>query len=453
MPFGVRGLKKAFFRIVLLAALGLPIVSCGGGNKSTSNQHKLSGLRYRAFVSNALFPAGTANIPVINIVDALKDTVSLSNINLIGSANQPTLMAVSPDLSRTMVFSPSGDTVAVVDNTTEAIADVPGTTTPVPTIALPGSTESMFIAKDNISAYAAIPSASVTGQAPGAVVAMNLGTGAISATIPVPNAHYIVGTPDGNHILVFSDDSDNVTVISTALIAANGDPRTVVTGTPQAHFDRPVWAIFTDNTNAYVFNCGPECGGVSAGVTTFAIGNSIPGPTTTVSGASYALLDGTNLYVAGTPPHTACGAGTTAPTCGILTTLDATSLAVTKSGVIITDGYHNRMAMGSNGQLFIGGHDCSNVNITGGEVRGCLSIFNTTTSKVVVPPQIGDATGLQAIAGRNLVYVCQGGAFTIYSTLNDLVYIPPYNSNYLNGTPNVITGQSFDVVIVDPPTS
>jgi hypothetical protein len=450
MPFGVQGLKKTFASILVLSVLGVFVISCGGGKKSTP-KHVLSGLKYRAFVSNPLFGGGAGGgVPVMNIVNAINDKLSPSTISLLGTSTQPSLMAVSPDLARTMVFSPSGNTIAVIDNATEAIANIIGSTSGVPAITLPGLTESMFIAQDGVSAYAAVPTATILGASPGAVVAINLGNGAITATIPVAGAHYIVGSPDGNSILVFSDGSNNVTVISTPLIGVS-DPRTVVTGTAQAHFDRPVWAIFTDNTDAYIFNCGAECGGVSAGVTTFTIGNTAPGPTTPVSAATYGILDGSTLYVAGSPPHMACGAGTAAPTCGILTTLDADSLAVTKSGIVIPDGYHNRMGMGYNGQLFVGSHGCSNVNIAGGEVRGCLGIYNTLSSSVVVPPQTGDATGIQPIAGQTdpgVVFVCQGGVFTIYSTTTDQLFIPLNN----NGTPTTIVGQAYDVKVVDPPS-
>jgi hypothetical protein len=448
MSFGVPGLKKTFSSMIVLIALGTAIVSCGG-SRSASNKHKVSGLKFRAFVSNPLFPSGIGNAPVINIVDALQDIVSLSDISLLGESAQPSLMAVSPDLSITMVFSPIGNTVTVVDNTTEAIADVIGGTTGVPTITLPGFTESMFIAKDNVSAYAAVPSATVIGQAPGAVVAMNLGNGATTATIPVVAAPSSVGSPDGNHILVFSDNSNEMTIINTALIGTSNQVTTTVGG-----FDRPVWAIFTDNADAYIFNCGAECGGSAAGVTTFSLGNSAPGPTTALSGASYALLNGNSLYVAGTPPHTACGPGTAAKTCGTLNIVDVSSMKrVNPSPILITDGYHNRMQMAANGQLFIGAHSCTNVNISGGEVRGCLSVFNTNNSKVVIPPQIGDATGIQPITGRILVYVCQGGTFQMYDTTTDQLYVPPYAINVNNGITNVIVGQSYDVKLVDPPTN
>jgi hypothetical protein len=456
MPLGVRGLKKAL-RISVLVACTATILYCGG-SKSTSNQHRLSNLKYRAFVSNPLFPSGFGNSPVINIVDALKDQVSAANISLLGESNQPSIMEVTPDLSRTVVFSPNGNTVTVIDNKTEALADVAGSTTAIPTITLPGVTESMFIAKDNTSLYAAVPGAPIDGQSPGAVVAVNLGTGATTATIPVPAAHYVVGTPDGTHLLAFSDNSDNVTLISTALIGTNSDPRQPAGGI--AGFHRPVWGIFSDNATAYIFNCGAQCGGTAAagddvaGISTFSIGSPAPSGISPLSAATYGILDGGALYVAGTPPNTACPAGTASQNCGTLNIVDPNSLRPTNAKpILITDGYHNRMQMASNGQLFIGAKSCTNINISGGEVRGCLSIFDTVHSKVVIAPVNGDATGIQPITGRTVVYVCQGGAFRIYSTTNDQLFIPPNSVNSNNGVTDNIVGQSYDVKLVDPPQS
>jgi len=435
MLLGVPGLKKTFITLAVLVAGSVAIVSCGGSSPS-SNARRLSGLKFRAFVSNSLSAGGA----VINIVDATRDVLSPASISLLGIVNQPGLMVVSPDLRFTTVVSPPGD-IAVIQNATEA--PVSG----VPIISLPGLTESVAIANDSVTAFAAVPGAAVSGQAPGAVLVMNLTTGAVTATIPVPAAHYLVLSPDGSRLLVFSDNSNNVTVIATGLIGTNNDPRQPAGGI--CCFDRPVWGIFADSATAYIFNCGPECpGGVTAGITTFDVGSPAPGPTVALGGATYGLLSGGSLYVAGSPPHTACGGGTAATTCGTLNIIDVNSMKVMNpSPIIITDGYHNRMAMGSLGQLFIGARSCTNVNQLGGEVRGCLSIYNTSTSAVVVPPQIGDATGIAPIPGRNIVYVCEGGAFQIFDTTTDKLLVQ------VTAFPTDIVGYSMDVKVVDPPPS
>lgn len=432
-------MKKAFIGLAVLITASVITVACGYNNPNSSNAQLKSGLKFRAFVSNPLSGGGTVGLPAINIVDASQDLLSPATISLLGIVAQPGLMVVSPDLRSTLVFSPPGN-VLVVDNTTEA------TMSGVPTISLPGLTESMAIASNSATAYAAVPSAIVPGQAPGAVLAMNISTGAVTATIPVPAAHYLVLSPDGSRLLVFSDNSNNVTVIATGLIGTTSDPRQPAGGI--CCFDRPVWGVFADSATAYVFDCGAECpGGVHAGITTFDVGSPAPGPTVALSGATYGLLNGGTLYVAGTPPHTACGGGTAATICGTLDIVDVSGMKVVNpSPIIITDGYHNRMAMGSSGQLFIGARSCTSINVIGGEVRGCLSIYNTTTTAVVVPPQIGDATGIAPIPGRNVVYVCEGGAFQVFDTTTDqlLVQVPRAID---------VVGFSVDVKVVDPPPS
>jgi hypothetical protein len=84
---------------------------------------------------------------------------------------------------------------------------------------------------------------------------------------------------------------------------------------------------------------------------------------------------------------------------------------VVGSPVNINDGHHTNLALGANGQLFIGGRTCSQA--------GCLSIYNTQTGAVVFPPATGDVTGIQPIATRDVVYVIQGGSLGIYDTKTD----------------------------------
>jgi hypothetical protein len=105
--------------------------------------------------------------------------------------------------------------------------------------------------------------------------------------------------------------------------------------------------------------------------------------------------------------------------------------------------------MSVNGQLFIGSHTCTNVgnvnNVTG-EVRGCLSIFNTTNSTVVIPPDNGDVTGLQSLTSRDVEYVAEGGNVRVYDTLIDSL-IP--NNQYITGGTILTKGYIIDVKAVD----
>ena len=69
-------------------------------------------------------------------------------------------------------------------------------------LTLPGFTESMVVAPDNATGFAAIPTVSVNGQSPGAVTVLNLSGNAISATVPIPGARFLVQSHNGNRMLV-----------------------------------------------------------------------------------------------------------------------------------------------------------------------------------------------------------------------------------------------------------
>ena len=88
--------------------------------------------------------------------------------------------------------------------------------------------------------------------------------------------------------------------------------------------------------------------------------------------------------------------------------------------------------------MFVGSRSCSNVT-SSTETRGCLAIFDTANSKVTIPPQNGDVTGIEPIPNRNVVYVCQGGGLQIYDTTTDQLQTTQVN----------IVGQAIDVKVVD----
>jgi hypothetical protein len=454
MLFGVSGLKRILIGIFALAAASLTIIACGKSNPTGATTStistKPSGLAFRVFISNALYPTTTGttgpNAPVLNIVNAAinEDILSLSVVSLVGSSTQPGLMALAPKLQSTLVYSQIGNTVTVVDNAKETVAAIAGSTTPVPAITLPGLTESIAVSPFATAAYVAVPTAPVFGQNPGAVQVLNLQNGSTTASIPIPGARFVICSPDGNHLLVFSDNSDIVTVITTVLIGTNTDPRSYITG-----FDRPVWGIFTSNSSAFVMNCGAQCGGKAAGVSVLNVGASSASSTTPVSAATYGLLNNSTLYVAGTPPgsNTCAGSPTSATTCGRLSVVDTASMTVTGSAVI-ADGYHDRMQISQNGQLYIGSHSCTNINISGGEVRGCLSVVNTSNGGVVIPPNNGDVTGLQQITGRDIVYVIQNGALQIYDTDTNQLQVTSGNTQNNDGQVDIV-GQLYDVKLVN----
>ena len=392
------------------AAMGL-LISCGSGGGSTSSSNPTSGIKKRAFVSNSFQSQ-------LDIVNAANDTVNTTVTttatgattttlaNTITTGTTPAQMALTPDKKLTLVFGQSANTISVIANATESSNGQ---------IPLPDFTESFLAAPDNTTAYVAVPNAPITGQTSGAVEVLNVVTGVLTNSIPVPRARRVVLSPDGKRLLAFADSTDQMWVIDTTTQNA-----TVVTG-----FDRPVFGVFsTDNSKAFILNCGPECGGTAAKVTVLDMATNTPGTSLAVSAATIGLLDsGGNLYVAGT------GAGG-----GKLDVINTSSLTVTKSGVAISDGYHQRIALGSNSKLLIGSRTCNN------SVQGCLSIFDTSAGTAVMSPAGGgDVTGIEPISGRSVVYVIEGGELRIYDT----------TTSKQQATQIDIVGQAVDVRLVD----
>jgi DNA-binding beta-propeller fold protein YncE len=188
-------------------------------------------------------------------------------------------------------------------------------------------------------------------------------------------------------------------------------------------FDRPVFAIFTsDDTKAFVFNCGPECGGRQASITVLDMASKTPGTQIPVSAATVGLLDGTNLYVAGSQG-----------TAGKLDIINTSTLSVSKSGVAISDGFHSTIALANN-KLFVGSQSCSN------QTSGCLTIFDTGAQTAVIDAPKGPVTGMQPISGRPIVYVCEGGELRIYNTTTGAEQTSPTID---------IVGRAFDVKAID----
>src|SRR5258708_15964358 len=133
--------------------------------------------------------------------------------------------------------------------------------------------------------YAAVPTAVRNGFPPGAVEVMNITAGGIGADISVPNAQTVVGNADGTQLLVFSSDSDAVTIVSPFSLNTENPVTTTVPG-----FDRPVTAVFGRNGTAYILNCGPDCGSASAS----ASGQVLNFGTTPSAGAA-AAVDGATV--------------------------------------------------------------------------------------------------------------------------------------------------------------
>ena len=231
-------------------------------------------------------------------------------------------------------------------------------------------------------------------------------------------------------------------------------------GVGSATFDRPVKAVFSpDGTTAYVLDCGPECGGTTAGLTTIPITsvainigsvgasgialqaqNNIATP----GGATNAIFSGSTLYVAGQQiqPDSLLA--------GFLTVVNPSNGQV-QGQYSISDGAHNKMLVGDDNSLWVGSQNCqagerykqSQTSAGAGTAFGCLTLFNTGTNAVTVDAYKGDATGIAAVTGLHKVYTAEGGQVYIYNTADGS---ERDNSNV------TVNGTAYDVAYMDAPS-
>ncbi|MDE3202186.1 MAG: hypothetical protein KGN79_14835 [Acidobacteriota bacterium] len=222
-------------------------------------------------------------------------------------------------------------------------------------------------------------------------------------------------------------------------------------------FDRPVKAVFSaDGSQAYVLNCGPECGGTASSYSVLPVAPMIylvgqasgtlpkTGAITNVpipGGASNALVANTTMYVAGQQPQTD---GLYSGNVTVVNLANNTA----SSPVSISDGLPggpSRMILGDDNTLWIGMTKCNNgERYAKGLPYGCLTMFDTSTDTVkMIEPYLGDLTGIAAVTGLHKVYVAQGGQVYIYSTADGSAY----NNQYVT-----VSGTASDVAYMDAVT-
>src|SRR5258708_1483015 len=349
MSLGAFRLKRAVLVAIILMLLSASFLSCGYSSSYT----KLPPSKLTTRVLAAQGVTSTFTGGGLVFINGENDT--LARVSEMSAGSSPSLMTMSPTRNLLVAFDAFSNGIYTVDTVTES---------PGGRVQLSGPPSSIVVPTAGLVGYAAVPTASISGFSfLGAVEVLNL-AGAITTTIGVTNAQTVVANSAGSQVLVFSNDSNSVTVLSplnavppvdTSCGSAPNSVCTIVSG-----FDRPVSAIISsDSSTAYILNCGPECGGVQASVqplnlSTLSVGTAVP-----VDGATGAFLATGTLYVAvNSSTNNACtGQTTAATTCGQLDIVDLGSMTKTSS-IAITDGYHDHIDMSVNGQLFIGSHNC-----------------------------------------------------------------------------------------------
>ncbi len=402
-------MKKARQALILCAvggafALFLGCGSYNGGSTSTTPATQPTATK-RAFLLNEFG----------GVIDVINSATDMPTGNTLSAGGAPTSIIVMSN-KKSIVHSSTGE-IVLIDDATESVV---GTVN-----SFPGATESIVPSKDGLFAYAAIPSL-------GEIAKMDLTTQAVTA-IPaaggLPGVRHLAITHNGNTILAFSDNTEQVAFVDRTNSDAVTAPLTLPPGS------RPYTALISsDDSTAYILNCGVECGGtVQASIAVVNISN-IASPTITanvpVRAATVAVMDSTSLYVAGTDVTTNLGR---------LDVMNLSSLAVAPVATAISDGLHTTMALAANNKLYVGSKACTN---SGGK---CLSVYNTSSGAASLlsgnasNPASGDVTAITPIAGRPVVYIIQGGTLTIYDSSTDAP----------QATQILITGKVSDVKEVD----
>lgn len=370
-----------------VAALTLLLASCGGSSSSTTKKPVTSGDQFpnRVYVSNTFFGQ-------INILDSAKDAATAFRVT---GMVAPTKMVLSPG-QYVLVFDSNSKALNFVDLDTESTTTSFTLNTDTDSMVLSSDGKFAYVALRNLSEVAFVDVVNKTIAAFPAVPAVP-GTPAI-----IPQARRLLLSKDGTKLLVFSDDSDSITIINTT-------DKTMVT---VGGFDRAFTGLLSSDSNkVYILSCGPECGGTVAKVSVLDLTTNTITVQNNVSGATVGLLDGTSLYVAGN----AAGTGT-------LDVLDATTLVPSKT-ITIYPGLHTLMASPASGKVYVGAESCS------GSVNGCLSIVNISGGTVApgedpADPQFasriaGGVTSILPITGRSVVYVIRGGNLRIVDSGTD----------------------------------
>jgi hypothetical protein len=420
------------------------------GTATTTTIGTPSGIKHRVFVSNTF--SG-----VLNIVDADSDLLVLGHAVSLGTGSVPTFMLQTPDQTAEAVYDSFSKSFWLVSNATEAfVANRPlaGPLTSAASAAIiPGGT----------AVYAAVPTATLPNAVPGAVYRADFATSGY-LSVAIQGARFLSMDHNAVNMLVFSKDSDTVTLVTstagtlvsnTGTLTAQALP-SVAANCAANCFSRPVAAVFSaDDSTAYVLSSGPVNGGTQPPMVTVLDMTQTPPAvvkTLNVDGANVGLLQGTTLSVAGAAIQ-ACSSGSGQCQQGVLTVIDTTANTAgapvpfgpdapsLMPGVLTSDG--TNLWIGSTGcQVSDGAPGCLSRYLPGNSVGS--QIETNSLSSTLTPPSGDDVTGmvwLQPFNGRKIMYVIEGGELLLYDNTFANVVVQGGGTNIVVD----IVGQASDI--------
>jgi hypothetical protein len=384
------------------------------------------------------------------------------------SAGYPSQIFNFPEQTRGYVYSDSDASLTIVDYGKEATAGSAGTFVAHSTqIALSETFTRVFAALQNLGEIAVVDN--LTGR---------------NFYLNLPNVQTISVNQGGTVALATVRNSNllyRVLKLNTNAPAPPGAvdceplnlPVYCVVPVPGT-YDRPTSAYFSlDGTTAYVLNCGPECGGNTASVSYLQQGiltvdviptsTTYPSPVTanvpTPGGATTAIADGSNLYVAG---QQLMPDGLFA---GNLTTISLATNTVTGK-YSISDGTHSKLIFADDNTLWAGSQYCA----TGeraklGQNYNCLTRFDLGTKAASIVPNVtpgsptatvpwpntddnlyyyGSLTGICWVQNHHKVYTAYGGQVHAFNTVD---------GSEIDNTNIIIQGTALDVAYMDAVTN
>lgn len=383
-------MKRAVLSVFLLGVTAA-LVACGSSKSSGNSNDTASHIANRALVSNNF----NGDVAVVN---AGNNTLSSFTI-FVGT--RPTFMLLSGDKSTTVVFDANNNALSAIENAGEVRFAA---------IQLDSWSESVALQNDGQKGYAAVRvGIPAVGAPQGEVEVLDFKNNVVTARIAIPSARWLALDHAGKNVLAFTDTNDTVTRVDTTALgtATSIDCATspTICFSVAGTFSRPVAAYFSsDDSKAYILSCGPECGGTApANVTEVTVATGATRTVPVPGGAKIGLLNGTTLYVAGSPSDAT----------GALTVIDTATMTAS-TPVAIGPGDHWRMAQAGN-KVWIGARNCLG--------DGCLSIYDTGAHTVAPRTFKGDVTGMTPINGRNFIYVVEGGELRVYdiTTGNEVI--------------------------------
>ena len=373
----------------------------------------------------AVYSIGDGSLTLVNYAsEKVASSQTASNLNGISQS-----IFISRDLLYTYAASQTLHSLTIIDHGTTYTLNLPG----VYRVSVnPGNTVALAFVQNTNDVYSVVHLNQDQQQA------------------AVNNPHYNPGLPNSQPAQDCEPQNLPVYCVFPVSSAANAS------GVSTATFDRPTKAVFSpDGATAYVLNCGPECGGTTAGITTIPITTSSLNPSG-VGASGIALVAQSNIAIPGGVTNgvfsgtTFYAAGQQLQSDGLLAgNLSVVNLATGQvtGQYSISDGTHNKMALADNDTLWIGSYQCQSgeryklsQSSAPGTPFGCITMFNTSNNSVLVESFKGDGTGIAAVTGLNKVYTTEGGQVYIYNTSD---------GSARDNTNVTVNGTAYDVAYMD----